>query len=251
MKLSCYPVPGKIKSDTICKAFVFGAPRSAAGAVFFGTEGQMSAYQRAKAGTTPWYYIDNSYFDKHRGTYFRVTKCALQVNPAGRQSNGKRFDKLQIEVKPWRTVTLGDDILICPQSDNFMKSTIGFPYDWAAETMEMLRAWNIKHVRLRPWNRDKAKVSLALQDDLKNLRLLITHSSASAITALLEGIPAISTGDNAAACQIGGPFTEENILDPVRAHYDERLRFAQVLADNQFTLEEFRDGTAWRQLQKS
>jgi hypothetical protein len=246
-------VPGKAKSDTICRAFATGAPRGAAGIVFFGTEGQMSAFQRAKAGIVPWYYVDNSYFDKHRGLYFRVTKNALQVDPAGKKSDGKRFAKLGVSIKPWRTITLGEDILICPQSDAFMKSTLGCVTDWADETVRQLKAWDIpmQRVRVRPWNRDKVAVALALQDDLKNLRLLITHSSASAITAILEGIPAISTGDNAAAYRLGGPFTESNVLAPLRAADDQRLLFAQVLADNQFTLEEFRDGTAWAWLQKS
>lgn len=251
MTLVCYPVPGKAKSDLICKAFAAGAARGASGAVFFGTEGQMDAFQRAKANGKPWFYVDNSYFDKHRGLYFRVTKNALQVDPTGKKSDGSRFAKLGIEIKPWRTLTLGEDVLVCPQSDNFMKSTLGRVDDWAAETVKTLQSWDIKRVRVRPWNSDKVKVAVALHADLSNLRLLITHSSASAITAILEGVPAISTGDTAAAFRIGGPFTESNVLAPLRAADDQRLHMAQVLADNQFTLEEFRDGTAWDWLQKS
>ena len=249
--LTCYPVPGKIKSDLICKAFAFGAPRNAVGAVFFGTEGQMSAFQKAKVNGLPWYYADNSYFDKHRGTYFRVTKNALQIDPLGKSSDGKRFAKLGVEIKSGRSHLLGGDVLVCPQSEAFMKSTLGRSDDWLSGTLGQLKVWGIEHVRVRSWNRDKVKAAVTLQDDLKNLRLLITHSSASAITALLEGIPAISTGDNAAAYRIGGAFTCENVLSPQRASDDERLRLAQVLADNQFTLEEFKTGEAWRWLNES
>ncbi len=248
MALTCYPVPGKLKSDLICKAFAHGAPRGASGSVFFGTEGQMSAFQRAKSDGT-WWYVDNSYFDKHRGQYFRVTKNALQVDTASKASNGKRFAKLDIDIKPWRSLRLGADVLVVPQSDNFMKSTLGRTDNWGADMVKTLQAWGVEHVRMRPWQSDKIKLGKALLDDLPNLRLLITWSSASAITALLEGVPAIS--ESGAARTLTGPLTVDSVRDPPRPSIEDRLQFAEVLADNQFTLEEFRDGTAWRHLTKS
>jgi hypothetical protein len=133
-----------------------------------------------------------------------------------------------------------------PQSDAFMKSTIGRPTDWAADTLIKLRSWGVQHLRVRAWNRDKVKAGLALLDDLKNLRLLITYSSASAITAMLEGVPAIS--ETGAAHLLTGPLAHEAVVDPPRS--EDRLRFAQVLADNQFTLEECRNGRAWEWLEK-
>jgi hypothetical protein len=237
--LTLYPVPGKLKSDMICRAFLAGAPRSAEGAVFFGTEGQMSAYRKAMTNGRPWFYLDNAYFDKHRGTYFRVTRNALQVDPRGRTSDGKRFAKLNVPIKPWRE-TLGPDILVAPQSDAFMKSTLGIEYDWGERTAALLRGRGYP-VRIRPWNRDKIKAGIALLDDLPNLRLLVTHSSASAITAMLEGTPAISMAG--AASTLTGALRPESIDNPPKP--DGRLEFAQVLADNQFTLEEFRSGAAW------
>lgn len=244
MALKLYPVPGKEKSRLICAAFAAGAPKNATGSVFFGTEGQMSAFQKAKAGSEPWYYIDNSYFDKHRGLYFRVTKNALQVDPRGQGSEGQRFAALKVPIKAWRD-PLNEEVLIAPQSDDFMKSTLGRKDNWVVETAAQLNAWGMRGVRIRPWNRDKLKAAVMFADDLPNLRLVVVHSSAAAITALLEGVPAISTGDTAAAHWIGGPFTRENVLNPVRPSYDERLWFAEVLADNQFTLEEFKTGKAW------
>jgi hypothetical protein len=246
MGLTCYPVPGKEKSRLICRAFEAGAPRDATGTVFFGTEGVMSAFQKAKAGKHPWWYIDNSYFDKHRGIYFRVTKNALQVDPRGKTSTGERFARLQIEIKPWRSKT-GPEILVCPQSDNFMKSTLGYPNDWAAETVAALKSYDLPHpIRVRPWNRDKIAAGISLLNDLKNLRLLVTHSSAAAITAMLEGVPAISMAG--AAYYITGMLSRESVQTPPQP--DGRLEFAQVLADNQFTLEEFRNGKAWQWLNK-
>lgn len=241
--LILHPVPGKAKSDLICRAFAAGAPRSAKGHVFFGTEGQMSAFKHAKAGKEDWWYCDNSYFDKHRGTYFRVTKNALQVDPRGKTSDGSRFRKLGIEIKPW---SMRDDgiILICPQSDAFMKSTLGFEFDWASSVLARIPPWCHSGVKIRKWNRDKIQASVALLDELPNVRLLISHSSSASITAMLEGVSTIS--EAGAARTLTGPLDKTAFISPPRP--EGRLEFAQVLADNQFTLDEFRNGTAWQWL---
>jgi hypothetical protein len=246
MALTIFPVPGKLKSDLICKAFAAGAPKSAKGAVFFGTEGQMSAFRKAQVNGLPWYYIDNSYFDKHRGTYFRVTKNALQVDPTMRESDGTRFARLGVPIKPWRA-ELGNTILVCPQSDDFMKSTLGFKHDWTADTVALLKSFDLPYtIRVRPWLRDKVKASVMLLDELPHLRLLVTYSSSAAITAMLEGTPAISM--SGAARTLTGPLMKDSVLSPPTP--GGRLHFARVLADNQFTLEEFRNGKAWRWLER-
>ena len=247
MPLTLYPVPGKAKSKLICNAFAAGAPRHATGAVFFGTEGVMSAFQRAKQGT--WWYIDNAYTDPQRGLYFRVTKNALQVDPTGKASTGERFAKLGITVKDWRHKPDGK-ILVIPQSDDFMKSTLGRKGDWLRETVEKLNAWGYgPRVRVRPWLRDKKTAYVELHKDLDDAALVVTWSSASAITALYEGIPAIS--ESGAAHALTGPLTQEQVAQPLMPSLVERTRFLQILADNQFTLEEFKNGVAWRWLESN
>ena len=256
MGLTLWPVPGKAKSKLICNAFAAGAPKSAKGSVFFGTEGVMSAFQKAKAkaaaGQEPFFYLDNSYFDKHRGIYFRVTKNALQVDPRGRTSTGERFDRLNVPIKPWRD-PLGPDTLLCPQSDDFMKSTLGMKgYDWTADVRAVINTYDRPDlpVRVRSWNRDKMKAAVVLEHELPHCRLVISHSSSASITALLEGVPSISTGPTAAAYHLTGPLTRESFISPPRPSDEERYRFACVLADNQFTLSEFSTGVAWKWLEK-
>lgn len=250
MGLTLWPVPGKAKSKLICNAFAAGAPRSAQGHVFFGTEGVMSAFQKAKSGT--WWYIDNSYFDKHRGIYFRVTKNALQIDPRGRTSTGERFDKLNVPIKPWRN-PFGLDTLLCPQSDEFMKSTLGMKgYDWTADVRAITSTYDRPDlpVRVRHWNRDKLKAAVVLEHELPHCRLVISHSSSASITAMMEGVPSISTGPTAAAYHLTGPLTREAFIDPPRPSYEDRYQFASVLADGQFTLSEFSTGVAWKWLEK-
>lgn len=266
MALTLYPVPGKEKSRVICSAFQAGAPRSATGAVFFGTEGVMGAFQRAKSGT--WWYIDNAYTDPQRGQYFRVTKNALQVDVRGifgdpangadppvhlegplRQSTGERFAKLGITIKPWRERADGT-ILVIPQSDDFMKSTLGRKGNWTEDTLFRLRSMGyLSRVRVRPWLRDKKTAYVELHRDLEQAALVITWSSASAITALYEGIPSISESGSMHA--LTGGLSLENVARPQKPSDQARHRFLSVLADNQFTLDEFRDGTAWRWLERT
>ena len=256
MGLILHPVPGKAKSKLICSAFAAGAPKGAKGSVFFGTEGVMSAFQKAKAkaatGVEPFFYLDNSYFDKHRGIYFRVTKNALQIDPRGRTSTGERFAKLNVPIKPWRD-PLGEDTLLCPQSDDFMKSTLGMKdYDWTREVRSIINTYDRPDlpVRVRHWNRDKLKAAVVLEHELPHCRLVISHSSSASITAMLEGVPSISTGPTAAAYYLTGPLTRESFIDPPKPSYDERYQFASVLADGQFTLSEFSTGVAWKWLEK-
>ncbi len=247
LTLTLYPVPGKEKSKLICNAFAAGAPRHATGAVFFGTEGVMQAFRRAQQGT--WWYIDNAYTDPHRGIYFRATKNALQVDPVGKTSTGERFAKLGITVKDWRHKPDGK-ILVIPQSDDFMKSTLGRKGDWLRETVEKLNAWGHgPRIRVRPWLRDKKTAYVELHKDLDDAALVVTWSSASAITALYEGIPAIS--ESGAAHALTGPLTQEQVAQPLMPNIPERTRFLEILADAQFTLEEMRNGVAWRWLESN
>ena len=249
MALNLYPVPGKDKSRLICKAFAAGAPADATGAVFFGTEGVMDAFQRAKTGT--WFYCDNAYTDPQRQQYFRVAKNALQVSVIDRatgrmrESDGRRFSRLGITVREYRDKP-GGTILVIPQSEAFMKSTLGRTGDWTRETVEKLRAWGIEEsrIRVRPWLRDKKTAYVDLHKDLTGAALLVTWSSASAITALYEGIPAIS--ESGAVNELSGPLSRDAVLQPPRHPTETRQRLLELLADAQFTLDEMRDGTAWR-----
>ena len=247
MALIAHPVPGKLKAQLICKAFIDGAPKNAQGDVFFGVNhGNLAPYLRAKALGRDWYYLDNTYFDKHRGMYFRVTKNALQCSGA-ESSDGKRFRSMGVEIKPWRE-TLGDTLLLCEQNDNFMATAVGYKGNWRRNTLATLMMLKPPYkVRLRPWNPDKKQNAITLLHELPGLRAVITHSSGSAITALLEGTPAIS--ESGAARLLTGPLTRENLLHWTRP--SNREQFAWALADNMWTLDEIRNGEAWAWLNRS
>jgi hypothetical protein len=241
--VTCYPTPGKVKAVRLCDEFAQGV-RAAGGtahlmngvpawldpgvAVFYGVTPQTQhLWQQARAEGRDWYYIDNSYFDATRGTHYRITRNAIQHQGIA-ASDGKRFAELGITVKPWRSG--GEHVVMCLQSPVFMKTVAGIDQArWFDEIRDIV---GNKQIRIRGWNGNKKQQTDTLHADLERAALLVTWSSAAAVTALLEGIPVLC-GEQSAAFGV---------------EVSQRQAWANSLADHQWTLAEIRDGTAWRAL---
>lgn len=251
MTVTAYPVANKPKSAEICEAFIAGcggavatgSPRLLSGPAFFYGVDSSNEHLWLEARADPgrvWYYADNSFFDSARGKYFRVSKNRLQHCGYG-TSDGERFRALGIEMKPWREA--GDHVVVCPQSDHFMRTIVGFRGDWTREIVGALKTLTSRPVVVREWQRDKGKAAKTLPADLDGAHALITWSSAAAVTAVLAGVPVVVGGDCAAAPMAGQMFK----LDQLPRK--DRENWAGVLADQQWTLDEFARGDAWRALQ--
>lgn len=233
--LKAYPVFGKQKAVNICNAFIEGAPRNAEGSVFYGVnDSNRDAWE---SGGTRW-YIDNAYFDSTRQVYFRVTKNATQHSGLGK-SDGKRFREFGIEIKPWRA---GSHIVVVQQSESFMRNVACYYSDFVADVIVSLADLSERSILVRLWTPHKHAAGTSLIEDLRGAHALVTHSSAAAVTALLEGVPVAVDRSSVAYPMAGSIDDIENLPLP------HREQWAGVLADNQFTLDEFRDGTAWRML---
>lgn len=251
MSVTAYPVANKAKSADICAAFVAGcggavargSPQLLPGPAFFygidSSNEHLWRECRADLGRE-FYYCDNSFFDKTRQTYFRVAKNRLQ-HPGTGISDGHRFRALGIEIKPWRAS--GDTVLVCPQSDHFMRCVVGYPGEWLPGVVAAAAEFSGKPVKVREWGRDKAKLARSLAADLESAAALVTWSSAAAVTAVLAGVP-ICVGADSAAGPMAGPLQDLNNLPR-----PERENWAGVLADAQWTIAEMADGTAWKVLQ--
>lgn len=236
MALIACPVAGKKKSTDICAAFIAGAPKTAFGYVFYGVDASnLKNFNIARNSGEPWYYIDNSYFDSVRGTQFRVTRNALQVDAMAHWSDGKRFDALRQVVRPMQHNPNGHFVVI-EQSPSFMQMLAGDP-DWFATNVAWAESSG-RDVIVRRWDNDKLALQKTLVQDLQGAWKLVTHSSAAAITALLEGVPAIVSPMSAVARV---RLSTDNSVD-------DRRRAFNVLADHQFTLNEMKEGMAWAKL---
>lgn len=229
--VTCYAQPDKRKSQLVLEAFAQGAGAriawTTAGAldpgpaVFYGVRPAWAhLWTQAKAEGRDWYWIDNAYFDVTREQQFRVTRNAIQHSGAG-ASDARRFFALGLHVKPSRKG--GAYVLACAQSDEFMRTVAGDP-DWLPREVEALRRDG--HQVLVRHKGEKRP----LRADLENTRLLVTWGSAAAVEAVLEGVP-VRCAPQCCAYRI-----------------EDRPRWAAVLADNQWSLEEMANGTAWRAL---
>lgn len=226
-RFTCYIQPGKAKSRRVLEAFAAGSgarleSTEAASLfpgvpVFYGVRpGWAHLWRQAKAEGRDWVFIDNAYFDVSRGTFFRVTRNAIQHSGRG-TSDGRRFRALGLEIAPMRHE--GDHVVVCAQSDEFMATVAGDP-QWLARTLREMDGWRLI-VRRKSEPRP-------LSEDLEGCTRLYTWSSAAAVTALLAGVPV--------ACS------------PQCCAYDvpDRQKWAEVLADNQWTLDELAKGVMWR-----
>lgn len=238
--ITAHPVIGKAKSIDLCNAFVQGAPKSARGAVFYGVNRtNIAEWERARR-RGDWYAIDNSYFDKTRGGmdlkkpgHFRVTKNAFQVRALEHDTDGKRFAALGIEVKPMRPwLTSVGHCVAVEQSKTFMQD-IARDEHWLDERVKLARSLGYA-VRLRPWSGAKPEIMRTLPADLEGAKYLLTHSSAAAVEALIAGVHVIVS-----------PMSAVVDVEP-----EDRLRAFGVLADNMFTVNEIRNGEAWKWLNK-
>lgn len=238
MKVTCYPVAGKAKSIHLCEAFAAGcggrlsASYVPGPAMFYGIDASnLAIWRQVRAAGDDFYYMDNSYFDHTRGAYFRITKNRLQTT-WDQRSDGKRWLRIEEPMREWADPA--GHVVVCPQSDSFMRDVVGFRGEWPVSPEVVHPAVLDPNRRVRPWARDKKRASSTLPEDLRGARLLVTYSSAAAVTATLYGVPISVSKD----CALFGMPFEKNA----------RHLALCVLADNQWTVPEIRAGVAWEKV---
>jgi hypothetical protein len=242
----CYPQPGKDKSRRVLEAFAAGcggrlddSGRLRGDAhVFYGVVGIEHLLEQARAAGDDWYYGDNSFFDATRGTHFRFSHCELQLSRLARPDH-QRLKEAGVLVRPWQQ---GRHIVVVEQSAHHYQ--IAGAKDWLRSTLMALKHVTDRPIVVRHWNRNKLAAAEGLAKDLVGAHALVTHTSAAANEAIINGIPAFVTGRCAASPVSAGSLAW--IETPVYADY--RHEWAAGLAGMQWTLDEIRRGQAWRAL---
>lgn len=245
-------------SVQVCNSFAAGtdfpvvppAPLLPGDVFMYGAlRGLLPTLKRARLEGRTWFYADNGYFlpGKTEDSYFRITRNALQIDGSG-DAPAARWKRLGLKIKPWRK--RGDHIVICPPARVFGE-TFGFDADeWLQHTLRALARHTARELRVRPKitstdiKRDAIYKARPLEADLDGAWALVTHSSNSAVEALMAGIPVFCTVSCASSAM---GLSNLDLIESPRTDGD-RERWARVLASNQWTLGEMRDGTAWRML---
>lgn len=203
-----------------------------------------------RAEKRDFYYIDTGYFGNGKAkTFHRVTKNDLQyLGPLRENCPNDRWKATSEQILPRRP---GRKILVCPPSQKAMMYW-GLDLDkWLEETVDEIRRCSGRPVEIRnkPARRERLttdSLRAALADDV---HCLVTFNSIAAVEALMMGKPVFTMGPNAAS-----PLANTNlekIDEPYMPTVESVRMLCLNLAYNQFTVQEMRDGTAWRILQET
>lgn len=265
--LICWHDPAKPKTKRIVEAFAAGcgeAPvRSTdegwchAPAVFYGvTPGALPIFREIERQDLRYWYIDNPYFG--RGDCFRVTADAKQHRGLDGPQALERFLAFGVPILPWRR--RGRHVLVTTQSEWWYRLHDTTLDAWLTETVAALRAATDRPivVRYKPKAQltdlpnvasarevEQAPEGRPLAADLADAWCLVTHSSNTAVEAVLDGVPVFTTSGDCAARSMGSGDLGR-VEDPPMP--DGRVAWAARLAANQWTLDEIRDGNCWRSL---
>ena len=213
-------------------AYLYPGPVAA-----FGSPAAWPLLTQAQSAHRDWYYGDHAYFG--RSKYFRITKNAYQ-HDGMTDATPSRFELFHREVQPWRRS--GGHVLVCPNSAVYCQLHGFDVQDWLAMVTATLRQHTDREIRVR-WKSDVRNRSI--KDDLVEAWAVVVFSSASALDALIAGVPAFVLAPFAAGARLG-----LSDLSPIEQplYPDGREPFLWSLADHQWTLQEIYSGMAWRTL---
>lgn len=244
--VTCYAQPDKAKSQRVIEAFAAGCGGTVAStyettlrpgaAVFYGVRPKwFTLWEQAKSEGRNWYYIDNAYFDDAREQKFRV--CCNYPQQFWFQD--KPYPSFSRTILPWRTS--GDHIVLCAQSDEYMRVVEAWKTDWVQTVSTALRKYTARKIVVR-----RKAERIPLHVHLQGAWALVTHTSAAANEALVAGVPVFVTGRCAALTMSGTNIAEiENPRMP-----STRAAWAAAVAAHQWTLEEMAQGKAWRTIKQ-
>jgi len=198
-------------------------------------------FRQAQESGRDWYYGDHAYFG--RKSYFRVSKNAYQHDALG-EAKPDRFEKLGFPIQNWRG---GSKILLCPQSDVFMRLHGISQEQWIQDTTREIKRYTDRRVKIhlkaqsnQLWQTER-RFWQSLLDDV---HAVVVYTSVAGVHAVLNGVPCFATEKCASASF--GSMDLSKIEIPVKP--DNREEMAWVLAENQWTLNELARGMAWEKL---
>lgn len=239
--ITCYVQPNKAKSRQVLEAFAAGCGGRVASteafslepgaAAFYGVRpGWVRLWQQARAEDRTIYYLDNAFFDDTRETHFRVGRNVVQQY----RFPQREYPPFRRAIAPWREG--GEHIVLCPQSDEFMRTVETFSEQWVAWVSRRLRMCTTRPLVVR-----KKGERRPLRQDLVGAWACVVHMSAAANEALVAGVPTFTTGLCAAS------LMSRNDLSMIeRPLYPEgRAEWAAAVAAHQWTLAELAQGKCW------
>lgn len=212
-----------------------------------------------------------SYDPKNKGKYLRYSYDGIFPN-TGEYCNAEpdpsRWEKikqdLKIDLKPWQNNS-GGHILICCQRDGGWSMDGQALMPWLVKTIAHLKKTTDKKIMVRFHPGDKGilnhKRTLAryrlrdvaisstdnLLEDFKNCYAVVSYNSSPGVVAAIEGIPVIVLDpERSQAAEVA----HHSLKDINSLKEFDRTLWIQKMAQMHWTLDELKDGTAWRHLRQ-
>lgn len=252
----------------------FGFPKKIDAISVFGIlRGTGKALLEAKKKGIDSYYFDHSYFDAgyKENHWVRICRNAHSMNylkDSSPQRWLENFEKLY-NVQKWKQSNSNqNNILIIPPTSAIC--WFFSCHEWVEELLNILKQKlnsklhsNIK-IRVKPneplvdingnflgIRNSKNIDNISLQEDLENSSIVIAYNSQVALEATIRGIPVIVSENNACHSisfslnDINSDLNNRKFLNEPK-----RKKLFNWLSNNQFNLEELKNGFAWEMLNK-
>lgn len=243
-----YAVPSEKSSPKFASAFAAGCKGHATNentllpgpVALFGSPARRDLLTQAIAEGRTWYYADHALFRRHQ--QFRITKNAYQHDGRG-DYPPDRFQQLRVNTHPtWQTG--GTSIVICPNSRAYM-AWFGIDAEqWVLDCARTIGRLTDRPIIIR-WKTQAQHRPIYV--DLHQAWMTVVFSSACAIDSLMAGVPVCTLAPWASTARMGiQDLSQVNV--PYYPDIEERDRFFWALAYQQWTLDEIREGVAWRAL---
>ena len=196
--------------------------------------------QAARQGQHSW-LIDNAYWRPGRGMSTGFYRAMMDQPVTPFISRGRGYDRARrvfgVRLHPWHRE--GRNVVIMLPGDHFGDPWNMDMHGWSSRIEARVREHTDRPVIVR------AKGEMrSLEEDFKDAWCIVTHSSGVAVTAACAGIP-VFCEPTCAAAYVGR--TDLHIESPV--YHEDRERWVESLAFQQFSLPEYRSGFARDMLQ--
>jgi len=219
--------------------------------------GSGEVYKWCKKENKDFYFMDHGYFTNAHDSphWLRVTKNAHCQTKLFKRPNDRYEQYFKQNIKPWHKK--GSKILILPPT-NAIADFFGATH-WLENTVKILRENTDRElvIRDKPYNPGITKdhVGATIKMDIPTNKsagpinwneyfACVTYNSNTMIESFTNGVPVFCEQDVCGAA----PISESNFTKIETPIYGDRMSLFSSLAYNNFSLEEMRNGTAWRLL---